>query len=142
MNDNAVHSEMQELRREADAYSKRLPPVDVDSLLLRAGGPDAEAQAELPTEPSSGTRFSILTRLATAAAIVVAVTGVLSLLLVDPFAHDQEPPGHLTALVDSLYSDESYVIDEIARYWSKPAGPDYMDGVWDEVVTGIGGSED
>lgn len=131
-NEDPVKALIQDVASGSQREAVRLPPPDVQSILDEANAPRSLAHRWVP-------------RVAAAAAVLAAVVGILSLiqpLSPSPHAISEGPvPEHLTALVDSLYSNNDYVVAELApMLGSSVAEPSssYMDEVWSSVVREIG----
>lgn len=129
MKEDDVTRAITALRHEAEAATRTLPPPDVEALLART--------RRVP-------RTGLVPRLAAAAAVVVVAAGVLWTALPSPVP-EGDPPEYLVGLVDSLYSNESYLIDDIAGRWdisNDRAGNRYLDSVWADVIGEMRGAQD
>ena len=133
MNDDQATGLIRKLRDEADVQTRRLPPLDAPAL-LRASHARPSQLARHERETTKRAVHHLLPRLAAAA--VVAVIAAALMVSVAPRPRTAETPEHLLALVDSLYEEHDYVIDEVSVHWQSGSDP-YIEGVWSEVMSGI-----
>lgn len=125
MNDEKAPRAMRRLRERAEAATASIPLPDVDDLIREA----------TKSDPRFGFG-SLVPRLAAAAAVVVVTVGVLTLAApprqIDPVVLS-DAPEHLSALVDDLYDDGSYILSQIAPRWDAQPGEAFLDDVWGDV---------
>lgn len=122
-NQSAVSRQIANLAAQARREAERMPEPDVESILLNAS--------------RRTNRVRWVVRSAAAAATLIAAVGTLLLVRI-PGLPEGPVPVHISALVDSLYSTDDYVHDEIVHLLDFEADP-FMDEVWESVVTDVEG---
>jgi hypothetical protein len=127
-----------EAARNASRVAEQMPPPNTDALLRAAGEPQRSRKTAARREPHAW-----VPRIAAAAAVLAAAVGVLVLVQLRPVATSVSTgpvPDHLTALVDSLYDDGDYVVDQLAAALeplTAPMNDSYMGDVWDTVASEV-----
>ena len=128
MNDETTRDALRTLRDEAERLAATIPVVPTREIIARAQVP-------------AGPRFALWSRIAVAAAAVFVAA--ISLMLINPAPSSPvETPAYLSSLVDSLYPDGDYMLDQVAPLLGSAAPNDYLSDVWGDVVSEIQAQRD
>ncbi len=124
MNDSRLQELFGAAREEARESVSTLAPPNLEAAL-----------AATSTQHHRLGLGSRLPQIAATAAVLVIAIGAL-LILEAPAIPAGDIPSHLTMLVDSLYSEESFVLDELAPRLT-PRNARVLDAVWESVAEEI-----
>ena len=123
---------VREATRAADRIAGSMPPPDTQRMVLAAAGPPTAAK------PRGMIRTWAL-RGAVAAAMAATTVGVL--LTVAPTRNADDPlPEHLAAFVDSLYSRDDFVPNDLAAVTagaSSTRDADFLGAIWQSVAAEV-----